>query len=134
MPTHLDRVDALMSRSTPLLSAADRDDIRAKLRADASAIEAHLIELDAGDTGTEAERTATSLQATIGELHEALLRLDRSEFGYCEDCGQWIAVARLLALPHTRYCLECTGRRRPHRQRRRATPARPRGSARQRQA
>lgn len=110
MTTHLDRVEAVMARGSPLLSELDRDEIRSKLRADATQYERRLAELEAAGGGPDDRRAVDSLRASLVEVNEALLRLDTSEYGYCADCGRWIAVARLLALPHTRYCIECAGR------------------------
>jgi len=41
------------------------------------------------------------------KLEAALRSLDDPDFGYCEECGEPIAEARLLALPETRFCINC---------------------------
>lgn len=41
------------------------------------------------------------------DIRKALGRLDRDEYGYCEECGQKISTKRLEALPFARYCLDC---------------------------
>ena len=44
------------------------------------------------------------------ELHEvdaALSRIDRGAYGQCEDCGEPIPSARLVALPQARLCVPC---------------------------
>ncbi|RUL88919.1 TraR/DksA family transcriptional regulator [Tautonia sociabilis] len=46
-------------------------------------------------------------QETLGEISEALARLDGGTYGICGGCGKPIAKARLQALPYTRYCIEC---------------------------
>lgn len=46
-------------------------------------------------------------QAIIGEIDEALARIDGGSFGRCEECGGTIARQRLQALPYTRHCIEC---------------------------
>lgn len=96
-----------MSTRSSLLSEADRDEIRTKLRADATLYEKRLAELESDDVGQQDHSTVRSLRATLTEVHEAMVRADSSKYGYCADCGRWIAVARLLALPHTRHCIEC---------------------------
>lgn len=41
------------------------------------------------------------------EIEEALARMDSGEYGVCEDCGEDIAMARLLANPTARLCVHC---------------------------
>lgn len=40
-------------------------------------------------------------------LHAALRRIDDGDFGYCEDCGDDIAVKRLELNPVTTRCVSC---------------------------
>ena len=40
-------------------------------------------------------------------LAAALRRMDEGEFGYCEDCGDVIAEARLKANPAMMLCISC---------------------------
>lgn len=46
-------------------------------------------------------------QETLDEIQAALVRLQDDSFGRCGDCEKPIAKARLLALPYTRFCIEC---------------------------
>ena len=43
----------------------------------------------------------------ISKIREALDRIEASEFGECEDCGDMIGEARLKARPVTTLCIEC---------------------------
>lgn len=43
-------------------------------------------------------------------LDEALRRIKDGTFGKCISCNKNISVARLRALPHARYCIECKER------------------------
>ena len=44
----------------------------------------------------------------ILKLEGALIRLkDDPFFGECEECGEGISFARLLALPESRMCINC---------------------------
>ena len=43
----------------------------------------------------------------LDEIEDAVLRLEAGSFGLCERCGRAIALARLRAMPATRYCLDC---------------------------
>ena len=38
---------------------------------------------------------------------EALVRIDKGNYGICRDCGEPIAEARLRAIPGTRVCITC---------------------------
>lgn len=49
----------------------------------------------------------------VGELDAALRRAEDGTYGVCTVCGHAIAEARLDALPATRTCIECSGRRGP---------------------
>ncbi|TDK49848.1 TraR/DksA family transcriptional regulator [Antarcticimicrobium luteum] len=40
-------------------------------------------------------------------LRAALARIDAGEFGYCEDCGEEIAVRRLELNPAVTRCVSC---------------------------
>lgn len=46
------------------------------------------------------------------EIEEALYRLEKGKFGYCEDCGNLIELKRLEAKPYARYCIECQSKQR----------------------
>jgi RNA polymerase-binding transcription factor DksA len=71
---------------------------------------------DAGVAARSAYREATmgklerDLQ-TIIEIERALSRLDDGEYATCVACQSRIPDARLKAIPWTRTCVECAGRR-----------------------
>jgi RNA polymerase-binding transcription factor len=43
----------------------------------------------------------------LDDIEDALVRLEAGTFGLCERCGRAIQLARLRALPATRYCFNC---------------------------
>jgi len=45
--------------------------------------------------------------STLKEIADALERIDSGSFGACERCDQAIGKQRLMALPHTRHCIDC---------------------------
>lgn len=45
----------------------------------------------------------------IEEVDAALQRIAEGNYGRCEDCGRVIPLARLQALPATRFCVSCAG-------------------------
>ena len=53
--------------------------------------------------------SATARQ-TVEEIEKALTRIDRGNYGYCEMCGDRIAVARLEAIPWAELCIKCKSR------------------------
>lgn len=48
--------------------------------------------------------------AELRDVEAALDRLERAEYGMCEDCGERVPYKRLLAFPTARRCLECQER------------------------
>jgi DnaK suppressor protein len=68
---------------------------------------------ESGEGGTvtvDRERNlALSAQATaaVEEINDALTKLDRKTYGFCERCFQAIPKARLQALPFARLCVAC---------------------------
>ncbi len=65
------------------------------------------------DQGTDAmERELSFMFASksgrfLYHIEEALRRIDSKDFGKCVKCGKDISKARLEAVPHARYCIEC---------------------------
>lgn len=74
------------------------------------------------DVGDEAERatreTENSLELRtrdryrklINKIDKALIRLDEGEYGYCEETGEIIGLARLDARPIATLCLDAQER------------------------
>lgn len=48
----------------------------------------------------------------LDQAEEALVRIEDGVYGICADCGESIPVARLEALPHTKFCVTCSASRR----------------------
>lgn len=65
---------------------------------------------DRGTASSERE-TAASLsdhaRRLLGEIDEALRRMDDGTYGTCERCGKNIGYDRLDALPQASLCMEC---------------------------
>ncbi|MBM4019961.1 MAG: TraR/DksA family transcriptional regulator [Planctomycetes bacterium] len=72
--------------------------------------------LDMADIGTDNYEQEFNLglmeteQATLGEIEEALQRIDKKQYGKCISCGGPIPRARLKVKPHATYCIECKRR------------------------
>jgi len=43
----------------------------------------------------------------LGKVEEALERVEKNTFGYCEECGNEIGKERLLIRPVTTFCVVC---------------------------
>lgn len=69
--------------------------------------------LHPADQGTDAqEREKTFLLASregryLKYLDRALLKIEESTFGFCEDCGEAIQRKRLEIVPTARLCVAC---------------------------
>lgn len=57
------------------------------------------------------------MEARRKEIEDALTRMDTGVYGICEDCGDDIAPARLLANPTARLCVHCQADREADRRR-----------------
>ena len=44
---------------------------------------------------------------TLNKINDALVRLERGDYGYCFDCAEEIAEKRLRALPFAVRCKDC---------------------------
>jgi DnaK suppressor protein len=56
----------------------------------------------------------------LERLREALEQIDSGSYGICEDCGETIALKRLMARPTTSLCVECQSCKEVHETRLRA--------------
>jgi DnaK suppressor protein len=43
-------------------------------------------------------------------INEVLIRIDRDDYGTCEECGEEIGKVRLAAIPWATHCLTCQER------------------------
>ena len=43
----------------------------------------------------------------LWHLDQALMRIEKGEYGTCVSCGKPISRERLEAVPHARLCIEC---------------------------
>lgn len=53
------------------------------------------------------DRRLQESKALLARLEHSLARIADEEFGICVECGEDIAVARLLAVPETVLCVHC---------------------------
>lgn len=50
---------------------------------------------------------SVSLEKTLQEINETLIKIKNDTFGVCEKCGVKIDKKRLKAFPTAKYCLNC---------------------------
>lgn len=54
-------------------------------------------------------RVLAESQNRLARLRLALEAIDEDEFGVCVDCGEDIALKRLMAIPEASRCVDCAG-------------------------
>ena len=60
------------------------------------------------DTHTKALVLEDQLKKTGNSIKKALLKIKDGNYGKCEKCGSKIEVSRLMIMPMTQYCLNCS--------------------------
>ena len=75
---------------------------------DLSAYTVHMADMAADTYDRELSMNiASSEQAMLYQIDEALKRLDDDTFGLCQQCGKPITMSRLKALPYASLCINC---------------------------
>lgn len=70
-------------------------------------------EADAATQSTERElqfELSDNERQTLDAVEAALRKITLGTYGVCESCRTKIAVPRLKAIPHARYCIQCQAR------------------------
>lgn len=86
-------------------SAAGSED-RATVTLDQQSV-GRLSRMDALQRQAMAQATARRLQGRELRIAAALKRMDAGEFGFCQDCGEGIALKRLTLDPTPSKCISC---------------------------
>lgn len=102
------------------LNSAQRSALAGKLQTQLAALKQQLytqaqtaLAPDDGDGATRAgeHEVATKLsdleQIELDAVSEAMLRVNKADYGICIDCGLDISFVRLQAEPQARRCLAC---------------------------
>lgn len=75
---------------------------------DLSSYTVHMADMSADTYERElAMNIASSEQAVLYQIDEALKRIDEGAYGLCQSCDQAIAMNRLKAVPYTSMCIDC---------------------------
>jgi DnaK suppressor protein len=66
------------------------------------------VESSEADTQGDIELALLQMKSeTFNQIDDALMRLERGDYGNCPDCGEEIAEKRLRALPFAVRCKDC---------------------------
>ena len=93
----------------------DKEDLLAEV-AEKIKNESNSLKFEIGDiydiASNERERELTLMlgdrdREKLAEIEEALERIKNGAYGICDECGEPIAEARLMALPFTKVCIDC---------------------------
>jgi DnaK suppressor protein len=67
-----------------------------------------VVENSEADTQGDIELALLQMKSeTLNQIDNALMRLERGDYGYCADCSEEIAEKRLRALPFAVRCKDC---------------------------
>lgn len=109
-PNELARFKARLLDQARALSAQDSE-LRARLAAEESVTANTFVAGIEGAMAAEADDETIALlhheQTELAATKQALERIESGEYGYCEECGDAIGVARLEVLPEAHLCVSC---------------------------
>ncbi len=91
---------------------ADTDETEQSSVGELSSVDQH--PADMGSETFEREKDMailSTLEDQVGEVDQALKRLEAGTYGFCEACGKPIGDERLEVVPTARYCVEDQGAR-----------------------
>lgn len=75
---------------------------------------AYSLHMEQGTDTMEREKTflfASREGKFLNYLDDALKRIDKGDYGFCNDCGKLIEKERLEAVPHAQLCVDCKMKR-----------------------
>ncbi|TAK96005.1 MAG: TraR/DksA family transcriptional regulator [Aquabacterium sp.] len=106
----LARFKARLQDQARALSAQDSE-LRARLAAEESVTANTFVAGIEGAMAAEADDETIALlhheQTELVATRQALERIESGDYGYCEECGDAIGVARLEVLPEAHLCVGC---------------------------
>lgn len=70
-----------------------------------------LSRMDALQAQAMSIETGRRRRQKLVQIEAALRRIDEGEYGYCQECGEDIAVARLKVDPAVYLCIDCASRK-----------------------
>lgn len=98
---------ALLTRRTALQQDAELgEEASAAVELDQSRV-GRLSRMDAMQGQAMSQEAQRRRELELRQLAAALLRIESGDYGYCIDCGELIAEARLDIDPSTPHCIVC---------------------------
>jgi DnaK suppressor protein len=98
--------DALLKKRTEILGTGGIKPLQASMENNSR--QGDMADQASGNNEVHIQLKLKQTDAKILQaIEEALLRIDKSAYGVCRDCGEPIAEARLKAIPWTRVCITC---------------------------
>ncbi len=94
-----ERYAGLKESLRSVLTSGYADEARRSAASEAKAIEALRDEIQVA--------VLDSRSRELAQIETALERLGRREYGICDDCGEFIGLGRLRALPFAERCTPC---------------------------
>ena len=73
-----------------------------------------LSRMDALQQQAMAQANRSQYQQKLRNVQSALTAIKEQNYGYCEECGNPIPIARLEASPESIYCVACKNRLEQH--------------------
>lgn len=110
-PEKITELESVLRLNRAAVLTAIHEHLHRSGRADTSAITGNLQEID--DAALENLLTDTDITilrhelAELGDIDDALLRINAGTYGICTACGEAIPSARMEAQPATQHCLAC---------------------------
>lgn len=56
------------------------------------------------------EAEIKDMQKRVGEIDNALKKINKNQYGYCERCKKIVPEARLKLIPEASFCIDCEKR------------------------
>lgn len=56
------------------------------------------------------EAEVKDMQKIVGEIDNALKKINKNQYGHCERCKESIPEARLKLIPEASFCIDCEKR------------------------
>ena len=53
------------------------------------------------------EAQVNDMQKRVGEIDNALKKINKNQYGYCERCKKPVPQARLKLIPEASFCIDC---------------------------
>lgn len=98
----------------------ERDDIESHLQEIRRVIASHERDSDEADQAAFEEELSLALRQAdresrlLNNIASALKRIDSGDYGYCEETGEPIGLARLMFRPTAKLCIEAKERQEQH--------------------